>query len=114
MAALMRFHIVALAVALLLPISGASLAAQGSRHSSSPHSRSAVVKNHNVITSRADASRIRAFDPRALRAIRGVRDTTFLIPTDHMETPVIGSGCGTQQDLWHALYCRGAFVLATY
>ena len=36
---------------------------QGSRHSSSLHSRSAMVKNQSVITSRADASRTPAFDP---------------------------------------------------
>jgi hypothetical protein len=53
-----RFHIFTLAFALLLLISGASFAAQGSRHS-----RSAVVKNHGVTTSRADVSRMPAFAP---------------------------------------------------
>jgi len=62
MAGLMRFHIVALAFGLLLSISGASFAAQPSRHSTSLHSRSAVVKNHSAITSRADVSRVPAFD----------------------------------------------------
>jgi hypothetical protein len=56
MAVLTRFHIVTLAFALLLWISGTSFAAQGSRHS-----RSAVVKHHSVTTSRADVSRIPAF-----------------------------------------------------
>jgi hypothetical protein len=56
MAVLTRFHILTLAFALLLLISGASFAAQGSRHS-----RSAVVRNHGVTTSRADVSRIPAF-----------------------------------------------------
>jgi len=55
MTVLMRFHIVALAFGLLLAISGASFAAQKSHHSSSLHSQSAVVKNHRVTTSRADA-----------------------------------------------------------
>ena len=63
MAGLMRFHIVALAFGLLLSISGASFAAQPSRHSTSLHSRSAVVKNHSVTTSRADVSRMPAFAP---------------------------------------------------
>jgi hypothetical protein len=58
MVVLTRFHILALAFALLLLISGASFAAQGSRHS-----RSAVVKNHTVTTSRADVSRMPAFAP---------------------------------------------------
>src|SRR5262249_22911731 len=58
MVVLTRFHILTLAFALLLSISGASFAAQGSRHS-----RSAVVKNHSVTTSRADVSRMPAFDP---------------------------------------------------
>jgi hypothetical protein len=53
-----RFHILALAFSLLLSISGASFGAQGSRHS-----RSAVVKHHSVITSRADVSRMPAFAP---------------------------------------------------
>jgi len=56
MAVLTRFHIVTLAFALLLSISGTSFAAQGSRHS-----RSAVVKHHSVKTSRADVSRMPAF-----------------------------------------------------
>jgi len=56
-----KIAIVALAFGLLLPISGASFADQQSRHSSSLHSRSALVKKHSVITSRADASRIPAF-----------------------------------------------------
>src|SRR5262249_51974463 len=56
-----KIAIVALAFGLLLPISGASFAAQHSRHSSSLHSRSAVVKHHSVMTSRAEASRIPAF-----------------------------------------------------
>src|SRR5262249_33284187 len=84
MVVLTRFHILTLAFALLLSISGASFAAQGSRHS-----RSAVVKNHSVTTSRADVSRMPARSvPRALRGIRMVRGSTFLIPTDHMETLV--------------------------
>src|SRR5262245_5772088 len=58
---LMRFHVLALAVALLLPISEVSFAAQEAHHSSRLHSRSAVVKNQSVITSRADASRMPAF-----------------------------------------------------
>src|SRR5262249_3155900 len=58
MVVLTRLHIFTLAFALLLLFSGASFAAQGSRHS-----RSAVVKNHNVTTSRADASRMPAFAP---------------------------------------------------
>jgi hypothetical protein len=58
MAVLTRFHIVTLAFALLLSISGTTFAAQGSRHS-----RIAVVKHHSVTTSRADVSRIRAFAP---------------------------------------------------
>jgi hypothetical protein len=58
MIALTRFHVLALAFALLLSISGASFAAQGSRHS-----RSAVVKHHSVTTSRADVSRMPAFAP---------------------------------------------------
>src|SRR5262249_48733239 len=58
---LMRFHVFALAVALLLPISGVGFAAQEARHSLRLHSRSAVVKNQSVITSRADASRMPAF-----------------------------------------------------
>ena len=56
-----KIAIVALAFGLLLPISGASFAAQHSRHSSSLHSRSAAVKHHSVMTSRAEASRIPAF-----------------------------------------------------
>src|SRR5262249_20458143 len=52
-----KIAIVALAFGLLLPISGASFAAQQSRHSSSLHSPSAVVKHHSVMTSRAEASR---------------------------------------------------------
>src|SRR5262249_1633025 len=55
MAVHMRFHFLTLAFALLLSISGASFAAQGSRHS-----RSAVAKHHSVTTSRADVSRIQA------------------------------------------------------
>ena len=58
MAVLTRAHIVTLAFALLLSISGASFAAQGSRHSRS------MVKNHSVETSRADVSRIPAIYPR--------------------------------------------------
>jgi hypothetical protein len=58
MAVLTRFHILTLAFALLLLISGASFAAQGPRHS-----RSAVVKNQSVTTSRADVSRMPAFAP---------------------------------------------------
>src|SRR5262249_1999791 len=58
MVVLTRFHILTLAFALMLLISGASFAAQGSRHS-----RSAVVKNHSVATSRADVSRMPAFAP---------------------------------------------------
>jgi hypothetical protein len=53
-----RFHILALASALLLSISGASFGAQGARHS-----RSAVVKHHSVTTSRADVTRMSAFAP---------------------------------------------------
>src|SRR5262249_48571134 len=56
-----KIAIVALAFGLLLPISGASFAAQQARHSSSLHSRGAAVKHHTVIKSRADASR--AFPP---------------------------------------------------
>ena len=56
MVVLKRLHILALTFALLLLISGASFAAQGSRHS-----RSAMVKNHTVTTSRADVSRMPAF-----------------------------------------------------
>ena len=63
MVVLTRFHILTLAFALLLLISGASFAAQKSHHSSSLHSQSAAVKNHRVTTSRADVSRIRAFAP---------------------------------------------------
>jgi len=59
MTVLMRFHIVALAFGLLLAISGASFAAQKSHHSSSLHSQNAVVKNHRVTTSRADAQAYR-------------------------------------------------------
>jgi hypothetical protein len=58
MAVLTRFHIPTLAFALVVLFSGASFAAQGSRHS-----RSAVAKNHSVTTSRADASRMPAFAP---------------------------------------------------
>jgi len=58
MVVLTRFYILTLAFALLLLISGASFASQGSRHS-----RSAVVKNHSVATSRADVSRMPAFAP---------------------------------------------------
>jgi hypothetical protein len=58
MVVLSRFHILTLAFALLLSISGASFAAQGSRHSRSP-----VVKNHSATTSRADVSRTPAFVP---------------------------------------------------
>jgi hypothetical protein len=58
MVVLTRFHILTLAFALLLSISGASFAAQGSRHS-----RSAAVKHHSVTTSRADVSRMPAFAP---------------------------------------------------
>jgi hypothetical protein len=58
MVVLSRFHILTLAFALLLSISGASVAAQGSRHS-----RSAVVKNDSVTTSRAGVSRMPAFAP---------------------------------------------------
>jgi hypothetical protein len=54
MVVLTRFHILTLAFALLLLISGASFAAQKSHHSSSLHSQSAVVKNHRITTSRAD------------------------------------------------------------
>ena len=50
MAVLTRFQFLTLAFALLLSISGASFAAQGSRSS-----RGAVVKHHSVTTSRADA-----------------------------------------------------------
>jgi hypothetical protein len=57
-AVLTRFHILTLAFALLLSISGASLAAQGSRHS-----RSAVVKHNSVTTSRADVTGMPAFYP---------------------------------------------------
>ena len=58
MVVLTRFHYLTIAFALLLSISGMSFAAQGSRHS-----RSAVVNNHSVTTSRADASRMPAFAP---------------------------------------------------
>jgi hypothetical protein len=58
MVVLTRFHILTLAFALLLLISGAGFAAQGSRHS-----RSAVVKTQGVTTSRADVSRMPAFAP---------------------------------------------------
>jgi hypothetical protein len=54
MVVLTRFHILTLAFALLLLISGVSFAAQRSHHSSSLHSQSAVVKNHRITTSRAD------------------------------------------------------------
>jgi hypothetical protein len=57
MVALTRFHILTLAFALLLSISGASFAAQGSRHSR------AVVKHHSVTTSRANVSRMPAVAP---------------------------------------------------
>jgi hypothetical protein len=58
MVVLTRFHILTLAFAVLLSISGTTFAAQGSRHS-----RSAVVKHHSVTTSRADVSRMPAFAP---------------------------------------------------
>ena len=58
MGVLTRFHFLTLAFALLLSISGASFAAQGSRHS-----RSAAVKHHSVTTSPADVSRMPAFAP---------------------------------------------------
>src|SRR5262249_16379607 len=60
-----KIAIVTLAFGLLLPISGASFAAQQSRHSSSLHSRGAAVKHHTVITSRAHAPRAIAQGPPA-------------------------------------------------
>jgi hypothetical protein len=53
-----RFQILTLAFALLVLISEASFAAQGSRHS-----RSAGVKNHSLSSSRTDVSRMPAFAP---------------------------------------------------
>jgi hypothetical protein len=49
---------IAIVATILLSTSGTSFAAQGSRSS-----RSAVVKQHSVTTSRADVSRIPAFAP---------------------------------------------------
>ena len=51
----MKKFLTTLAALTVIAMPGASFAAQGSR--------SAMVKNHSVTASRADASRIPAFDP---------------------------------------------------
>jgi hypothetical protein len=60
-----KFHVMAIAVALLLAISGSSFAAPQSRHASSTHSQGAVKENRGVVTS---PSRVPAFDPRGTSA----------------------------------------------
>ncbi len=59
-----RVHVLAIAAVILLPISGPSLAARQSHHTSSTHAQDAVKENRGGVTRLRDLSRIPAFDHR--------------------------------------------------
>jgi hypothetical protein len=69
-----RFHVVAIAVGLMLLISAPSFAAQQSRQPSSAHSKGAVKKepavkkDRGVVTSPYDSSVVPPYDPRGTSA----------------------------------------------
>jgi hypothetical protein len=56
-----RFHVVAIAAGLLLPISEPSFAAHQTRHPSGTHSWDGVKKNRDVVAHPYDSSRVSAF-----------------------------------------------------
>jgi hypothetical protein len=73
-----RFQVVAIAVRLLLAISGSSVAAPQSRHASSTHSQKGAAKeNRGVVTS---PSRVLAFDPRGTSAYPFGPEVNFPYP----------------------------------
>ena len=70
--AMTRFHVVAIASGLLVPISGPSFSAHQSRHPSSTQSQGAVKKNRGLVPPPYNSSRVPAFDYR-----RGTSDYPF-------------------------------------
>ena len=66
-----RFHVVAVAAGLLVPISGPSFATHQSRHPSGTHSQGALKKNRGLVPHPYE-SRVPAFDYR-----RGTSDYPF-------------------------------------
>jgi hypothetical protein len=63
--AMTRFHVVAIASGLLVPISGPGFSAHQSRHPSRTQSQGAVKKNRGLESLPYDSSRVPAFDYRS-------------------------------------------------